>query len=170
MYKSRLFIVALLFLESILIFGIVSLFPSIVSSFVKEKEAKDRLSIVSQIVSTEEQKNIRESVSEVNKKIALLEAKDPRTVLLSEAIEKIIARAGEGIRVTAFFFDKTFSASGEVLAVSGIARDRRTLLAFVDEVRLEESFMSVDLPVSNFVRSADIPFSISVTLYNNAGN
>jgi hypothetical protein len=45
---------------------------------------------------------------------------------------------------------------------------RQTLLAFVNELKRETAFADVIVPVSNFVRNIDIPFSVSVVFKHDA--
>src|SRR3989338_7623994 len=164
MYKSHLLIVALSFFVVIIGFGAITLLPALFWSFVKENTAEERLAIVSQIVSTEERKNIRESVAGVNQKTALLQGAGEEATAVYEAIEKITERKISGISVIAFFYENApGSAQRKRMTISGVSKNRQTLVSFVDGLEKENIFADVELPVSNFVRNADIPFSVSLS-------
>lgn len=168
MYKSRLFVVALLFLAAVAGAGIIALTPTFFWSFVKEKAAYERLAVVSQIVSSEERKNLREDVVAVNKRIAVLVGEDIARVAPSFAIEKIIARKNSGVALVSFFYGKEGGALPEKsIMVSGISQNRQMLLDFIHELQKEPAFSEVNVPVSNFVKSSAIPFSISLILNDN---
>lgn len=168
-YKSHVLTVTLIFLGAIIGVGIITLAPALFWSFVKESTAKERLAVISQIVSAEERKNIRKSVAGINQKIALLEDGEGENTFVSLAVERVIARKNSEVALVGFFYENTpASTRGKVMTISGVSKDRQTLLAFVNELEKEEIFINVHLPVSNFVRSSDIPFSVSVEFNNNA--
>ncbi|MBI2108951.1 MAG: hypothetical protein HYT93_02085 [Parcubacteria group bacterium] len=166
-YKSRLLIVGLIFFVITVGFGVVALSPALLWGFVKEKVALDRLTVVSEIVSVEERKNLKKSVSDTNKKISLLQEEKSGYIFIYEAIEKTMARKNFNVTLTAFFYENIpGSSQGVRMTVSGVAKDRQTLLAFVNALEKEPVFTNVELPVSNFVKSSDIPFSVSLQFNN----
>lgn len=50
------------------------------------------------------------------------------------------------------------------IKLSGQAPDRQTLLNFLDALRREPTFSAVDSPITNLIKSRDIPFNIQLTL------
>ena len=168
-YKSHVLVVTLIFFGVVVGIGIITLAPALFWSFVKENTAEERLAVVSQIVSAEERKNIREAVADANQKIALLEEGEGARTLISLVVERAIERKNLDVALVGFFYENTpADTHGKVMTISGVSTDRQTLLAFVNELQKEEIFTNVRLPVSNFVRSSDIPFSVSVEFNNNA--
>jgi len=169
MYKARLLTSTLVFSLSIIGGGAVALLPAFFWGFVKDREAEQRLVIIEQIISVEERKNIRKSVADANKKITLLAAAKNKTAPVYEIIETILARKTSGISLTAFFSEqKSVDELESSMTISGISKNRSTLLFFVNELREEEMFTEVNLPVSNFTKNRDIPFSVSLMIRSNA--
>lgn len=56
-----------------------------------------------------------------------------------------------------------FSVTKNTLQITGIATTRRALQSYISILQNNSSIQSVDSPVSNFVKSVRIPFTISVT-------
>ena len=169
MYKSRVFLVGIIFFVAVVGVGSIALLPALFWSFVKEKTAEEKLIVVSQIVSTEERKNIRERVSDTNQKIALLTGDEEKTIMVWEAILKSIARKNPDISLTAFYYENLpVSTTGKKMTISGVSENRQTLLAFVNDLKRETAFADVIVPVSNFVRNINIPFSVSVVFTHDA--
>lgn len=59
---------------------------------------------------------------------------------------------------------KVSSPSDKTIAITGVARDRDSLLSFTKTLEREHDFGNVLVPVSNFAESSDIDFSIIVKL------
>lgn len=168
-YAKRLFIVFLFFLLILITGGIITLLPALFVSIVKEKAGRDRLNIVAEIVSAEERKNLEKNAVDVNKKINILSGESERFISLSRALKKIIDRKNPRIFITSFFYDNAQKAEApRVVTISGISANRQTLVSFVNELRAEDIFLEVNVPVSNFVKNTDIPFSVLLTLRDNA--
>ncbi len=168
MYAARLFVAALVFLAIIMGVSIGMLVPALFWSFVKEKAAQERLAVVSQIVSAEERKNLQENITAVNKKIDILGVETREDALLSRAIENAIARKNQDVSLVSFFYEnRSADAREKIITVSGISKNRQSLLDFIHSLEEENAFSDVSVPVSNFVRSTAIPFLISLTLNNN---
>ncbi|MAG12720.1 hypothetical protein CL630_02795 [bacterium] len=168
-YKARLLISALVFSFVVGAVGAAALLPAFFWSFVKDREARQRLVVVEQVISIEERKNIRESVADANQKIVLLAETKGKISPIHEIIETILARKTSGIALTAFFSEqKSVDGKERAMTLSGISQNRSTLLFFVNELREEDIFTEVNVPVSNFAKNRDIPFSISILLISNS--
>ena len=63
---------------------------------------------------------------------------------------------GAGISITNLFYTK------ENLSITGIAESRETLLDFRRELEQKAYTETVDLPISNFAKDTNIPFSMNV--------
>lgn len=168
-YAKRLFIVSLFSLLILITGGLVTLLPALFASIVKEKAAHDRLNIVAEIVSAEERKNLEKNAADINKKTKILSGESERFISLSYALKKIIERKNPHIFITSFFYDSAQEAEAlRAVTISGTSVNRQTLVLFVNELRAEDIFSEVNVPVSNFVKNTDIPFSILLTLRDNA--
>jgi hypothetical protein len=149
--------------------GAVALLPAFFWSFIKDREAQQSLVVIEQVVSVEERKKIRESVADANQKIMLLVETKNKISPVHEIIETILARKTFGIAITAFFSEqKTIDGQGRIMTLSGISQNRSTLLFFVNELREEDIFAEVNVPVSNFAKNKDIPFSVSILIQDDA--
>ncbi len=169
MYTRRLFIVSLFSLLMLITGGVVTLLPAFFASFVKEKEARERLVVVTEIVSAEERKNLEKDVADINQKINILSGESEKYISTSFAIKKIIENKNPNISITSFFSDggQTLKAP-RVMTISGISSNRNTLISFVNSLRADDTFSEVNVPVSNFVKNTDIPFSLLLTIRDNA--
>ena len=164
-YKLRFFVVATMGLLTLIVVGISALLPALFSGFVKEQTARERLSVVAKIISAEDRKNIREKVAEVNKKIVIVAGDVEKSIPISRAIEKIIEHKNPNISLTSFFYtDEKKDTKKRTITISGTSLNRQTLVLFIHALKEEDTFSEVNVPVSNFVRNTDIPFSLLLTI------
>lgn len=106
-------------------------------------------------------KTIDGQVRAVNKKIALFSSDgSTKRVSPADVNAKIIEIKSAAIKIQSFSYDA--SGPQERIVVSGLADDRDSLAAFVDALKKEGTFSSVDLPVSSYVKSTNIDFSIAL--------
>lgn len=76
----------------------------------------------------------------------------------SSLIDLMDDLAGEDASLTHFNFN-----SKKELELNGIAKTRASLSAFRTRLESHESVKAVELPLSNLVKDAEVPFSITVT-------
>jgi len=81
------------------------------------------------------------------------------TFLPLEAIAAITEKKPAGVRITRITVEDSSKMS---IGVSGTARDRQTLQTFVDRLHENPDVLSIDSPISNFVKSEDGAFRIGV--------
>lgn len=78
----------------------------------------------------------------------------------TEYIARVRSLAGTGIALSGFDMEAGDAPS---LKVSGVASSREVLQRFVDTLQHDEGVVSVESPVSNYVKSTSSPFDITVT-------
>jgi Tfp pilus assembly protein PilN len=62
----------------------------------------------------------------------------------------------------------TVSDTAGSIVVSGLASTRQTLSAFVKKLEVDSVFSSVSIPVSDFTKSTNLEFALSITVKPNA--
>ena len=50
------------------------------------------------------------------------------------------------------------------VSVQGTADSRADLLAFADKVRAIDSFTSVNVPITSFIKDTDVPFTLTAVV------
>lgn len=159
-YRLRFFAFAVFTLGALIVANLALLTPSYllavskyesISADLAEKQAKQGAG--GQV------KTIDGQVRAINKEISLfLNDSSVKRVSPAEAMAKIIRIKSAAIKIQGFSYDA--GGPQERIVVSGIANDRDSLAQFVDELKKEGTFSSVDLPVSSYVKSTNIDFSI----------
>ena len=162
-YRLRLAVVSIFTITILLLVNLILLIPSYLMAVSKESTvARDFASQQAKQDIGGQEGNIDTQVGVVNKEIALfLSGGNTNHLLPADTIKKIIGMKSPAIKILGF--DYVANGPQEQLVISGVAADRDSLSNFVDTLKGASIFTGVDLPVSSYVKSTDITFSISAT-------
>lgn len=143
---------------------IVAMFPSYIISLEKKNSINKKLeNEKNEFVPEIDQKAVI-SIKELNSKLSLIEkAKENQFVFSEKVIDKIISNKLSGIKIKSFFYQNDI-IDGKKINISGVAQDREQLLSFRQSLENSNSFKSVDLPISNFVKGRNIEFNLDLIL------
>lgn len=158
-YRLRLATVAILSVATLIFSSLVLLAPAYLIAVEKNNDAKNALAILqekdSKVVN---EKDVNAEVVAVNKNIALfLKPGVTYTASPITFIEKILEMRGDTIRISGFTYDA--SGAEERMVITGNARTRESLARFIEDLKKEPKFASIDLPISSYVKSTNIDFS-----------
>lgn len=159
-YRMRVVVVALLFLIIALLLGLILLMPSFVLISGREKLATEKLATV---LTTQEKLlagNPDENARETKEIMRLLSTRSKQSSV-SELFDRVSAHRFSGVRITsltASINENNMPAIG----VSGVASTRQALSAFVKTLEVDKAFTGVSVPVSNFAKSTNLEFTLSL--------
>lgn len=160
-YRIRLATVVLWFSFATLVIGSLLLLPSWFLSAQKEKVAQSRFDALSQSIERRGAAGLEGVLLATKKQLELLAREAPKG-LLYELIGAIASRRPKNI---SFESITVTDRSGEKrgIAVTGLARDRDSLVLFSRALEGLPFLERVELPLSSLAKESDIPFSLNVT-------
>ena len=157
-YRMRLAVVCLLFLLAVFIISSLLLLPSLFLSGAKERAAQERFAALLESGDQTSAADLDAALANTAARIALLKSEAPTTLLL-ELLTLIVSVKSDRISLT----DISIGAPAEGkrdLRLGGIARDRSALLSFIRALEQTRMFETVESPISNFAKDADITFEV----------
>ncbi|OHA88148.1 MAG: hypothetical protein A2741_00810 [Candidatus Zambryskibacteria bacterium RIFCSPHIGHO2_01_FULL_43_27] len=160
-YILRRYVVLALFLFALGAIASISLFPSYLLSSVKVVEVEEQISSVKSSAIFKEAEALASALNLTNQKISALKPPE-KYVYLGTLVSSIVEKRGGSIRLNGFKYNRGDGKNHGVITVSGIARDRESLSAFLTVLKEEEKFLEVNLPVSNFAQDRNAPFTIDI--------
>lgn len=168
-YRARLLALSLFGGAIVCVIGAVFLLPAYVAVFAKESGLTAELFVLKEN-DTPENAALAEELQGLKKQLAVLSlAGGDKRVM--DTIALAIKKEGEAsalsapIRITNIVYEGG-NAKEHTLSLGGVAGNRNALRALVKALEEEYPFESVRVPVSNFVKEKDIPFTISISLRN----
>jgi len=159
-YFLRLTVVSLSFLLAAGILFLIFLSPSYFLSVVKEDVISKEFENVKKTHSESGDKEFEDVIKSSKEMITLLKPKDS-AFLMKDLILKIISKKSSGVAIGGISMNYSKDGQYQIL-IKGISKNRELLKLFADSLRAEKEFNSVDLPISNFAKIADIDFNITL--------
>ena len=157
-YASNRLVLCLALGFFLVAFSIVFLLPSYFLSDQKERAAQMQADSSDHSAGAAATKDGRNALSDLRAKMALLAAPHPGA---SVPIDEVVVDRGPGVEVKEFSYAEA-GPKGFQLQIQGVAASRDALLAFVDALRKDKLFSSVDFPISSFAKDSDISFVIGL--------
>ncbi|MDO8604261.1 MAG: hypothetical protein Q7K40_02575 [bacterium] len=160
LYRFRLAVVVMFALGSLVLASLVLLAPSYLLAISKYNNSQEQLSIYEKRYSRgEQEKEISAQIREINSKILLLSGGDTSTRMAPSAVvSKILELRKNNVKIYGFTYDS--STNVERVVLTGTAIDRDALADFIETLKKDQTFTGVTLPISSYVKSKDIDFSI----------
>lgn len=158
-YRGRLLVVSgflfsALLLMALIIIGVLYWSVTARSTEVAAALAKERAA--STVTTTA---NLETDLKLFGRKASLLSTMASSTAFAA-VIQNVLVSKTAGIALTDF----SYSSSG-LLRLAGVAQTRDRLLAFIDALRNDSLFASVDSPVSNLIKDRDADFVINLQVH-----
>ncbi len=161
-YHSRRTVVGLSLLFVVGLISIVAIFPSFVLSGSKVSDAENTINNLKDSSIFKEEAGLNSELSQANAKlVALHPAKSD--VDVAGLFQSIVTHKTNNIRITGFLYTPTNATNPGKISIQGLARGREDLSLFVDSLKKDPSYKSVDLPVSSFTKDLNADFSIDIT-------
>lgn len=165
-YILRLVVVVMCAAIFLILSSLALLIPSYVRALSQESTAEARLARVESgakkataLVPGEQDPSAR--LAKLDEKAELfLRAKKASGIssIPTEGIQEVIELKPASLKISSITYDK--AAGREKFIVSGIALHRDDLARFVEDLKKNTSFTKVELPISSYVKSTNISFSI----------
>ncbi len=105
---------------------------------------------------------VKQNLTTLNNKSLLIATSSP--VVYTDVLEKIIKAKSAGIIVDSFAIDYVGNKKLPIGNISGFATDRQSLVNFVEALKKDKTFSSVDYPVSNIIGGNDNRFNVSLEM------
>jgi hypothetical protein len=107
------------------------------------------------------------AIEDTNKKLDLIEGSPAAQFIFSQkVINAILEKKMPSIKITGIAYENSFNeelGQEQEVSIRGFAPSREALLLFREALEDSPNFKSVDLPISNFVRGANIQFYLTLT-------
>lgn len=159
-YFLRLSAVALSFLLATGILFLVSISPSYFLSVEKEKIVNQEFENKKKPTFAADGEDPQAAVKNSKEMLALLKPAN-NEFSIKDLIVKIAGKKSSGVKIDGISAD--YSKNGQYqIFIKGTSKNREFLKSFAENLRAEKGFNGVDLPISNFAKTADIDFNITL--------
>lgn len=162
-YRIRLVVVITGVIGALVLASLILLIPAYFLTSAKNDFISELLTKLQHSqISEDQEKEIVTQTQSVNKmsKLFLDNASADRSVV-SVSFMQIVDSVVPWVNITGLSYE--FSTEREKFIVKGNARDRESLAMYLEALKKQSNFTSVDMPISSYVKSTNIEFSIALT-------
>lgn len=139
-----------------------AILPSYILASLKINLANEKLAMLKATPLPEVDQKTVSQIADLDGKLTLIENAEKNKYLISEkVINEVIFKKMPVIKITEISYQQD-SIAGKTIKVHGTAPSRAALLLFRQALENDNAFKKVDLPISNFVKGADISFYLSL--------
>lgn len=159
-YRIRLAIVSLIVADILLIANLVLFMSPYLLSVSKYNNLEKELVSLEEVYGGGvKEKDVSSQVVDINNKITLLLKASAETQLSPyQVMSDILRDKSHMIKIYGFTYDSVVNQ--ERVVITGEALDRDSLSSFFEELKKDTRFTNVALPISSYVKSEDIEFSV----------
>ena len=164
MYRKRFLAVVFIFIMCFAIVGSVLLVPA----FLISRSSENLLTAQRDTLAGRETSTITHSlastIGDINSRVAVFPLMVPASPLIADLINPILAAKTSTIHLTDFSYDPSAGKGTAAITIGGAADSREALLAFGDKLKTIDGITNVNVPISSFIKDANVPFTISATM------
>lgn len=159
-YRLRLGVISVFAVAALVFASLVLLAPSYLLAVSKYNNAKNELATLEEKYGgTGKEKDVATQIRDINNKIALLSGGDTGDRLSPPQVSiDILKTKSKAIKIYGFTYDAT--TNQERIVLTGIAANRDSMANFIETLKKDAMFTNVTLPISSYVKSTDIDFSV----------
>lgn len=159
-YHIRLGVVSIGAVGALILASLILLIPSYIFAVNKYNNAERDIAIYEQKYGNDQkEKDLGAQIRNANTKTLLLATDDATTqVQPSQTISDILKIKGNLIKISSITYD--INTTQQRIVLVGVALTRDGLAGFVDALKKLPNFTSAQLPISSYVKSTNIDFSI----------
>ncbi|OHA17216.1 MAG: hypothetical protein A3C79_02740 [Candidatus Taylorbacteria bacterium RIFCSPHIGHO2_02_FULL_45_28] len=158
-YHIHVAIVALFLASVVVLIGLGSLFPVFISVYIEERMQLDTIASLKESKDTNESTRIQKELQVDGARMMIL-SQITKTVRPSDIIARMIGVRGS-VRISSIVLNDV-STSTATIVMQGVAPTREALVLFKTQLEALSPGNKVDLPISGFARSRDLPFAIKI--------
>jgi hypothetical protein len=155
---TRFFLLFYFYAAIVFASGAVLLLPAYFSLTFQEEDILRQINLTKKSVEARRVEEAEQSIRDVNKKLEVLAAhrSSPISSYLAALSEKTLA----GVTLSSIIYSK----EKQTMEIHGKALERPYFLKFLENLKQEEKFKSIDSPISNLLKERDLDFVVTIVL------
>ncbi len=157
-YRIRLAVVGFSGFLILLVISAVLIFPTYIRVSVENKISLDQKNELEKQIALQVSQSGAEDIKSIKQNINIA-AVDQRSVI--SAINAVVQAQINDIKLTNFSY--TYNAKASNLIINGISSNRQSLQLFQKNLLKQKLFVGAELPLSDYAKDSNIPFSINLT-------
>lgn len=159
-FKLRLTIVFLIAFNIILVVYIVLILPTYFNLGLHKVDVKNRLDIEKKEFELRKGEDIKEQYTISKAKIRALNSIEK--VDVHSIVSYLNDLSGDNTRILSFIYEN--KKDDKSIVISGLSKNRDTMVEFINKIKSSDKFNQVDFPISGLAKDSGLNFSLNIKL------
>ncbi len=164
LYKKRFVVVALRALIVLSVIASACLVPSYIYATEQENILLAKKSIYEKKETGELKQSLISSISDINARLAGFNETALSSPIISSFIDPILKARVSSVYLSNFGYSIVPNANTAHVTISGVSVSREAILSFADNLKNIPGVLNVDVPITNFIKESNMPFTITITV------
>ena len=165
-YYARVFLLFLYTICLLAVYSISAIFPTYTFSLNERSRLAQEVQINNLETSkcSEDETNCSDPLMQIKSTNSFLDVlKDDNRTFVSVPLMEVLSKKNNGIKITSIKY--LGETSGQYsFSINGLSKSREELLAFSSNLKKDVRFTKISLPISDFVKSVDINFVLTINV------
>ncbi len=161
-YRRRRLVVACFLLSVIWLAGLVTVGALVYQIHQKQTETDEALNRVA--LEPNANAGTQDSLQETNADIATLKKSGTSRPALAELWQSVLKDKPNSVKITDWRWGIDTKTKVTKLELVGRSSTRQALLDFIEKLKQNKTFTTVDSPISNLIKNRDLDFTITLTI------
>ena len=164
LYQKRVFIVLVHVFTVVVLIAGACLVPSYIYSQKEKKELLVKKALLEKNETGELKKNLISTISDMNIRLDGFRDTTFNSPIVSSFIEPIIKARTPAVHLSDLGYALNSDGITARVGIFGVSNSRESILTFASNLRKAPGVVNVDVPITNFIKDSNIPFSITITV------
>ena len=164
LYRKRFVVVTMRAGMILVVIAGLGLVPSYIYSQKEQNQLLAQKAIFDSKQTGELKQTLISSISYINTRLNSFNQASFASPIIASFITPILQARVPSVYLSDFNYSATPDANTAKVVISGVSTSRESILTFADNLRNTPGVVSVDVPITNFIKESNIPFSITITV------
>ena len=164
LYKKRFGVVALRACMVLCLAAALCLVPSFIYSKNEESDLLAKKAILDKQATGELKQSLISAIADINTRLAVFNQQDFSSPVVGSFINPVLQAKTSSVSLTDMTYVVNPNANIATVTLSGVSTSREAILSFADNLKHMSGVSNVDVPITNFIKESNMPFTITLTV------
>ncbi len=162
LYQKRFLVIVFRSVVVLSVVASVFLFPSYLFSKNEESDLISKKNLLESRETSEMKQSLIATIYDTNDRLNVFNNDYLISPIVSSFINPILKSRIDSIHVTNLSYSTGVNTKTAKVQITGLANSREAILSFGDNLKKQPEIVSVDIPISNFIKENNMPFFVNL--------
>lgn len=164
LYQKRFVVISLVSITVLFVIASICLFSLYYYSKSEENSLLEKKSAYEKMEVGKLKRDLVLTINDMNSRLNSFKISSYKSPIVASFIDPILKAQMNSIKLTNFIYNLNPDAKTAEVKIFGVSSSRESILTFADNLRNTPGITDVNVPITNFIKESNMPFSIIVTM------